>query len=133
VAVYEVSYAKWAVPPRRSISFSLFVIGCIGVCSLLAGLAIFPLFHFSGVETFAFPPDLKTWIAIVVISVLGMAFNGLFMLVMTFTGPVVAAVGILASIPATSIVDVILTGKALGLPTIVGGFCILAGFLLYVR
>ncbi|KAI8926741.1 hypothetical protein BC831DRAFT_549664 [Entophlyctis helioformis] len=129
VALYEVLYTRLVVPSPPSISFSLHITGLIGVVTLLGGLPLFPILHYTGLEVFEWP-DTSAWMYITLIAVLGIVFNALFMLVMAFVGPVLAAVGILMTIPLTTVVDVIVTGQSVGWNTVAGSVAILGGFAL---
>jgi solute carrier family 35, member F5 len=128
VAFYEVFYAQLVVPSRPSVTFSLYMTGCIGAVSLIGGIPVFPILHYTGIETFELP-DANGWMYILLVSVLGMGFNGSFMLVLSFCGAVLAAVGILLTIPLTIATDAVLTGISIHLSTLLGSAAILAGFL----
>ncbi|KAI8912754.1 hypothetical protein EDD86DRAFT_188519 [Gorgonomyces haynaldii] len=132
VALYETLYTKLAVPPRPTVFFSIHVVGLIGVLTLVFGSFMFPILHFLEWETFQLPPN-DQWINIGLISLLGVIFNALFMLSMSFLGPVIASVGILLSIPATTLVDVFFGHSELGWNIIIGGCCIVIGFLFMNR
>jgi drug/metabolite transporter (DMT)-like permease len=131
-AMYEVLYSMIAVPKTPSMFFSLYVTGSIGLVTLVLGLLAFPIFHWTGVEIFELPP-LELWPYIGLISLLGMAFNSLFLLVITFSGPVFAAVAILISIPLTSIVDYFFTHHPFSWNIAIGSLCIFVGFYLLQR
>jgi drug/metabolite transporter (DMT)-like permease len=129
-ASYEVLYTRLMVPSRDpSLLFSLFVTGMIGVVTIFLGLILFPIFHFTGWETFQLPP-LQAWPYILLSASLGVLFNSLFLLVITFLGPVAAATGILVSIPLTSLADWGLIGTSIGWNIIVGSAFIFVGFCL---
>ncbi|KAL2919757.1 hypothetical protein HK105_200674 [Polyrhizophydium stewartii] len=127
IALYEVLYSKLLVPSPPSARFSLHVTGLIGVTTIVLGLPLFPLLHATGLETFEWP-DAASWAYIAANAVLGIAFNALFMLVMAFAGPVLAAVGILTTIPLMAVVDYFVTGHPIGLGTAAGSLVILCGF-----
>lgn len=128
-AGYEVMYTKIAVPKTPSLFFSIYVTGLVGLVTLLLGPIVFPLLHFTGLETFQLPA-LQQWPLILLVAALGISFNTLFLLVITFSGPVFAAVGILLSIPFTSIADWYFTHSVFGWNFLVGSVCITIGFTL---
>lgn len=127
VAVYEVLYSKLLVPKQPSSFFSLHVTSMVGLVTLILGLPVFPLLHYTKLEVFEWPSqESQGYIAIV--TLLGIGFNATFMLVMAFIGPVLAAVGILMTIPLTTIVDSVITGQQVGLNTVSGSAAIFTAF-----
>jgi drug/metabolite transporter (DMT)-like permease len=129
VAVYEVLYAKTVVPQTPSVLFSLFVTGCIGICTIPLGVVFFPILHYSGYEIFGLP-TLEQFGYLLLNAIIGVIFNALFFLVIAFESPVFAAVGILLSIPITSLVDRIVMGTQFGWNLIAGSVLITIGFLI---
>ncbi|KAJ3090793.1 hypothetical protein HK102_002656 [Quaeritorhiza haematococci] len=130
VALYEVLYKSHLVPafPHTPSTFlSLHITGLIGIATLTFGIIPLPLLHLSGFETFRFP-TLEEFKGVVVIGVLGVVYNACFMLVIALSGPVVAAVGIMMSIPVTTLVDVAVKGTGVGLNTVVGAMMIFAAY-----
>ncbi|KAJ3261708.1 hypothetical protein HK103_004659 [Boothiomyces macroporosus] len=127
VAFYEVIYTKIGITFTPSLFFSINITGRIGVVTILLGPILFPIFHFTGFETFQLPP-IEAWPYILLVALLGMIFNALFLLVITFAGPVTAAIGILVSIPLTSLVDWVLVGTPFGWNTGIGSALIFIGF-----
>ncbi|KAJ3305060.1 hypothetical protein HDV03_001986 [Kappamyces sp. JEL0829] len=126
-AAYEVIYTRLMVPKKDpSLIFSLWVTGMIGVVTCLLGPILFPLFHWLEWETFELPP-VESLPYIAVVALLGMLFNSLFLLSITFLGPVVAATGILVSIPLTSVVEWILLGSTNFGWNIAGGTLLIFG------
>jgi drug/metabolite transporter (DMT)-like permease len=129
VSCYEVLYAKTVIPKIPSTKFALFISGALGLYSTVGGLVLFPILHYSGLEIFEWP----SWTAfgyIVLNGFLGLSYNVLFILVITFSSPVYASIGILISIPVTSLVDMILIGTPFGLNMAIGTMCIFLGFIL---
>jgi drug/metabolite transporter (DMT)-like permease len=128
-ASYEVLYSMIAVPKNPSMFFSLYVTGCIGLITLSFGPILFPLFHYTKIEVFQLPP-IELWPYIGLVSLLGLGFNSLFLLVITVAGPVFAAVGILVSIPLTCLADYYFMKQPLGWNIALGTLCIFIGFLM---
>ncbi|RKO83657.1 hypothetical protein BDK51DRAFT_24805, partial [Blyttiomyces helicus] len=128
VASYEVAFTKHLVPPTRpSPLFSLHVTGLVGVASAILGTIPFPLLHLTQWEPFELPPA-QALAGIAVTAALGLAFNAVFMLLISFGGPVVAAVGVMLTIPLTVGVDFFVTGSPIRWAAVVGTVLILAGF-----
>ncbi|RHZ79028.1 hypothetical protein Glove_152g16 [Diversispora epigaea] len=125
----EVIYKKYASPPTPSILFSNTLTGFMGLTSLLLLWIPLPILHFTGIEKFELP-NLYTFGFILLIALMGVMFNANFMMVISFTSPLFAAIGTMLTIPLVAIVDVWVTGVPLGMNTIIGSFCILIGFVL---
>lgn len=128
-ALYEILYCKFIVPKRPSAVFSLFITGCIGLCTLFLGLFLFPLFHYTGFEIIEMPPP-DSLVYILLLSILGIAFNSLFLLAIMFSGAVLAATGVLVSIPLTYLADFILFGTNVALNVWIGSCLIFLGYFL---
>ncbi|KAI8899599.1 hypothetical protein BC833DRAFT_585217 [Globomyces pollinis-pini] len=127
VAAYEVIYTKICVPAKPSLLFSVHLTGVLGVLTACLGLFLFPIFHYTGFEVFELPP-LKEFFSIILVATLGMIYNCLFLLVITFSGPVMASIGILASIPLSSLVDWLVLGTHFGWNIGIGSICIFLGY-----
>lgn len=87
------------------------------------------MLHFTGYEIFQLPNRVE-FIYIILNGILGLMFNGTFMLVIAFLGPVPAAIGILLTIPITTILDSFLTN--IGINSIVGCCLICLGYSLLI-
>lgn len=136
VGLYEVLYKMYAVPKSKpSTTLSLHFTSLVGMATLIFGFLPIPLLHYSKVETFRLP----NWIELcflLVISLLGVGFNAVFMLLIAFAGfvhpknsPVFAAFGILMTIPATAAVDYLFVNRSgLGWDFICGCAAIFVGF-----
>ncbi|CAG8559496.1 7309_t:CDS:2 [Acaulospora morrowiae] len=125
----EVLYKKYVSPPRPSILFSNTITGLIGTFTLLFLWIPIPILHWIGVEEFELP-DLFTFSYIILIALAGVVFNASFMLVIAFTSPIFAAIGIMLTIPLVAVVDVLVTGNPLGTSVLAGSICIFLAFLL---
>lgn len=91
-----------------------------------------PLLHWAGHEIFELP-TLSQLSSILMIATMGLVYNGCFMIVVSQTNPVFAAVGIMATIPLVALTDWVLFSEAVGWRNIVGGLSILVGFGILVR
>lgn len=126
-AGYEILYGKTMVPATPRTAFSLYVTGWMGVYSMLLGLPVFPILHYFAWERFELPTA-SVLLYISINAVIGIIYNSVFFLLISHTSPVYAAVGILLSIPLTSLVDRILNDTILGWNLVIGTFMICAGF-----
>jgi drug/metabolite transporter (DMT)-like permease len=124
---YEVFYKQYASPPKASVLFANIITGLMGVASLFFLWIPIPILHFSGYEIF----ELPSWTTlgyIFAIAVTGVAYNAGFMCVIALINPVYAAVGVMLTVPAVAVVDVLVTGVMVSFSTIIGSVCILLGF-----
>ncbi|KAF9975262.1 hypothetical protein BGZ73_001153 [Actinomortierella ambigua] len=128
----EVIYKKYAVPKSSSITFANTLTGLMGVATLTFFWIPIPLLHFIGIETFQLPTA-SAFLSILLIATLGLVYNGCFMIVVSQTSPVFAAVGVMATIPLVAVVDLLLFGVPIGWGNIIGGLCIVVGFGILVR
>ncbi|KAK4517725.1 uncharacterized protein ATC70_001067 [Mucor velutinosus] len=124
---YEVYYKKYASPTQPTILFANTITGIIGIVTFLLLWIPFPLLHFTGIETFELP-DLSTFGYILAIASMSVIYNATFMAVIALVNPVFAAVGVMLTVPAVAITDVLVTGVMVPASTIVGSALILIGF-----
>ncbi|KAI9477123.1 hypothetical protein BDB00DRAFT_859317 [Zychaea mexicana] len=129
---YEVYYKKYASPPRPSVLFANAVTTGIGITTILLLWIPIPIFHWMGHETFQVP-DLRTFMYILGIASMSVVYNATFMCVIALVNPVFAAVGVMLTVPAVAITDVLVTGVMTPLSTIVGSIFILIGFYILNR
>ncbi len=66
------------VPPAFALHPNL-ITSCMGVCGLLLLWIPIPILHYFNVERWQLPPDGKTWVDIVTLSLCGCVSNGGFM------------------------------------------------------
>ncbi|KAI9320224.1 hypothetical protein BX666DRAFT_1920657 [Dichotomocladium elegans] len=130
---YEVYYKKYASPPRKpSILFANTVTAAIGLVTLLVLWIPIPILHWLGYETFELP-DWTTFGYILGIGSMSVVYNATFMCVIALVNPVFAAVGVMLTVPAVAITDVLVTGVMIPTSTIVGSLLILIGFYILNR
>ncbi|KND02146.1 uncharacterized protein SPPG_02639 [Spizellomyces punctatus DAOM BR117] len=127
VAGYEVFYKKFLVPFQPSMLLSLHITSLIGLTTLLFGVPPIFLFHYTGWESFEIP-DLRSCAVIAVVAALGLVFNATFMLAIAFCGPLMAAIGIMLTIPVMSSLDFFVAGVDFGWNTVIGSLAIIAGY-----
>ncbi|RCI01868.1 hypothetical protein CU098_011629 [Rhizopus stolonifer] len=126
---YEVYYKKYATPSQPTILFANMVTGIIGMVTLFVLWIPFPLLHFSGIERFELP-DLETFGYILAIASMSVIYNATFMAVIALVNPVFAAVGVMLTVPAVAVTDVLVTGTMVPTSTLVGSVLILIGFVI---
>ncbi|KAI8641661.1 hypothetical protein BD408DRAFT_202959 [Parasitella parasitica] len=124
---YEVYYKKYASPSEPTILFANTITGIIGIVTFLFFWIPLPLLHVTGVETFELP-DLSTFGCILAIASMSVIYNATFMAVIALVNPVFAAVGVMLTVPAVAVTDVLVTGVMVPASTIVGSVLILIGF-----
>jgi drug/metabolite transporter (DMT)-like permease len=129
---YEVYYKKYASPSQPTILFANTITGIIGVVTFLVLWIPFPFLHFTGIETFELP-DWITFGYILGIASMSVIYNATFMAVIALVNPVFAAVGVMLTVPAVAVTDVLVTGVMVPTSTIVGSLLILIGFIILNR
>ncbi|KAL7754170.1 hypothetical protein RI367_000151 [Sorochytrium milnesiophthora] len=130
---YEAVYKKYAVPAVPSMWFANHFTGLMGLVTLFLGWIPLLLLHFTERELFRLP-DLYQWVYMTIIAVMGFLFNACFMQVIAFTSPVVASVGLMLTIPAVIISDLLLGNIAsITWNMAVGAVMIFVGFVVLIR
>ncbi|KAG0290529.1 hypothetical protein BGZ96_005992 [Linnemannia gamsii] len=128
----EVIYKKYASPKVTPVIFANTLTGLMGVVTLTMLWFPIPLFHWIGHEIMELPTGME-FLSILMIATLGLIYNGCFMIVVSMTSPVFAAVGVMATIPLVALTDWAIFHEPIGWGNIVGGLSILAGFAILVR
>ncbi|KAF8974874.1 hypothetical protein BGZ46_009643 [Entomortierella lignicola] len=128
----EVVYKKYASPKIHSVVFANTLTGLMGVVTLTMLWVPIPLLHWMGHEIFEFP-TLREFSSMLMIAALGLVYNGCFMIVVSQTSPVFAAVGVMATIPLVALTDWVLFSEVFGWGNVLGGISILGGFTILVR
>ncbi|KAG0210892.1 hypothetical protein BGX33_004622 [Mortierella sp. NVP41] len=128
----EVVYKKYASPKVTPVTFANTLTGLMGVVTFTMLWVPIPLFHWMGHEIMELPTP-NEFLSILMIATLGLIYNGCFMIVVSQTSPVFAAVGVMATIPLVALTDWVLFNQSVGWGNVVGGLSILAGFAILVR
>ncbi|KAF9286197.1 hypothetical protein BGZ68_003142 [Mortierella alpina] len=128
----EVVYKKYASPKVHSVTFANTLTGLMGVMTFTMFWVPIPLLHWIGHEVFELP-TLEQFSSILMIATLGLIYNGCFMIVVSQTSPVFAAVGVMATIPLVALTDWVLFSESVGWGNVAGGLSIVAGFAILVR
>ncbi|KAG1881634.1 hypothetical protein C8R48DRAFT_681729 [Suillus tomentosus] len=109
-----------------------FLTASMGVCTLFVLWVPLTALHYYGIEEFALPSNMVTFVAIAGICITGVIFNASFMILLGVWGPIVTSVGSLLTIVLTLISDLMLGSVGLtawgllGAGMIVGAFAVLA-------
>ncbi|KAJ2449555.1 hypothetical protein EV183_004832 [Coemansia sp. RSA 2336] len=128
IGLYQVLYKKYAVPRDFHSLYAVnFITAILGLCTLVLCWVPVPLFHFTGIERFAWPTRDQA-LMILANALAGVAYNGGFMIALTLTSPLFAAIGVMLTIPAMAVIDMLIQGSVLPWNVFVGGGAILAGF-----
>ena len=104
----------------------------MGVVTLTMLWVPIPILHWLGHEIFELP-TFHEFLSILMIATLGLIYNGCFMIVVSQTSPVFAAVGTMATIPLVAFVDWVLFQQVVGWGNGIGGLSIVAGFAILVH
>ncbi|KAG1052930.1 hypothetical protein G6F43_004962 [Rhizopus delemar] len=129
---YEVYYKKYASPSKPTVLFANAVTSLIGLVTFLTLWIPIPLLHLADIESFAWP-DARTFGYILAIASMSVIYNATFMVIIALVNPVFAAVGVMLTVPAVAITDVLVTGVMVSSSTIVGSLLILVGFYILNR
>ncbi|KAG0010279.1 hypothetical protein BGZ80_001624 [Entomortierella chlamydospora] len=115
----EVIYKKYASPKVHPVVFANTLTGLMGVVTFAMLWVPIPFLHWIGHEVFELP-TLSELSSILMIATLGLIYNGCFMIVVSQTSPVFAAVGIMATIPLVALTDWVLFNETVGWGNVVG-------------
>ena len=121
-AVYMVYFRRVAGSPDGSddrVDMVLFF-GTVGLLSAVFLLPLFPILHYSGVETFKWP-DNKDWKYLVITAVLGTVISDLLMLWSTLlTTSLIVTIGLGLTSPVSVLVDIMLNKQKFSVTFFVG-------------
>ncbi|RKP13016.1 hypothetical protein BJ684DRAFT_16541 [Piptocephalis cylindrospora] len=104
----------------------------MGISNILFLWFPFLLLHWTGLEVFSFP-ELSTFWSILFVGLLGVVYNSLFMVSVALVGPVVAAVGVMCTIPLVTLVDWVGFGVRLSFGGFVGCAMVCVAFVMLTR
>lgn len=85
--------------------------GLVGLFNVVLLLPLFPILHFSGLETFVPPPTPHIWMILLVNSVSSLFSDICWAYAMVFTSPLVVTVGLSLTIPCSLIGEMIIQGR----------------------
>jgi len=85
--------------------------GFVGLFNTVLLLPLFPILHFSGLETFALPPNAHIWIILLLNSISSLISDICWAYAMVFTSPLVVTVGLSLTIPLSLVGEMIIQGR----------------------
>ena len=129
-AVYIVYFRRVAGSPDGSddrVDIVLFF-GTVGLISAVILLPLFPILHFSGIETFSWP-EAKDWKYLILTAILGTVVSDLLWLWSTLlTSSLIATIGLGLTSPASIIVDIMVNHQTFSIAFFVGTVLIVISF-----
>lgn len=139
---YEVLYKKYTcvaahlakvITPRRQLTFSNFVMGLMGLYTLVILFSLLIIAQVTGIHHFnMFNYGEKTgkiWFYVVGSIISNLLFSALFLSLMALTSPVLLSVSSLVTIFLIGVVEWLLFGNALGFSQLLGDALVIAGFI----
>jgi solute carrier family 35, member F5 len=102
--------------------------GLVGFFNFLLLLPLFPILHYTGIETFMLPPSARIWWILVLNSVSALASDIAWAYAMVLTSPLVVTVGLSLTIPLSLVGEMVIQGRYegwvywLGAGVVVGSF-----------
>lgn len=102
--------------------------GLVGTWNLVLLLPVFPVLHWTGIETFQLPPSARIWWILILNSVSAFASDLAWAYAMVLTSPLVVTVGLSLTIPLSLVGEMVIQGRYegwlywLGAGIVVGSF-----------
>lgn len=125
-AIY-VTLLKLKIKSEERVSMPLFF-GFVGIFNILGMWPIGVLLHLTGVETFQFPQDGKTWAGVGVNMCITFVSDFAYLLSMLKTAPLVATVGLSLTIPLAVFIDLLCGTHSGGAMANLGSLAVLMSF-----
>lgn len=85
--------------------------GFVGLFNLIILFPVFPILHFSGLETFALPPTRHIWTILLINSSSSLISDICWAYAMVFTSPLVVTVGLSLTIPLSLVGEMIIQAR----------------------
>ena len=85
--------------------------GFVGLFNIVLLFPLFPILHYSGLETFSVPPTAHIWMILLTNSLSSLVSDICWAYAMVFTGPLVVTVGLSLSIPLSLVGEMIIQGR----------------------
>jgi drug/metabolite transporter (DMT)-like permease len=128
----EVLYKRHFVPTSGpSLVLANLVTMCVGFATVSFHWVFVVVFNAIGWEVFAWP-SMAQFKLVAINAVCGLVYNAAFLPVIALNGPVVAAVGVMLSIPSVAMVDWVVLSRPLTLGVIVGSVMVMLSFWMLV-
>jgi len=116
----------------RSIHMPTFF-GFVGLFNIILLLPLFPLLHFTGLETFSVPPDAHIWMILLSNSVSSLVSDICWAYAMVYTSPLVVTVGLSLTIPLSLVGEMIIQGRFESWVYWVGAMIVVGSFVFVER
>ncbi|OMJ23286.1 putative transporter [Smittium culicis] len=101
----------------------------LGLATFLFNWVAIVLLHISGLELFVIPNFLQ-FKFILINTVFGLIYNACFIIVLSLTSPIFAAVGVMLTIPVSILTEIFYEGNSISISVYFGGIFVIAGFCL---
>jgi len=112
----------------RQLNMPLFF-GLVGTFNIFLLSPLFPILHYTGIETFQPPPSAHIWMVLLVNSVSSLFSDICWAYAMVLTSPLVVTVGLSLSIPLSLVGEMVLQGRYEGWVYWVGAGIVVGSFL----
>ncbi len=127
--VYTVTLKKATMKALpRSINMPLFF-GFVGMFNFVFLFPLFPILHYTGLETFALPPTRRIWTILLINSIASFASDICWAYAMVLTSPLLVTVGLSLTIPLALVGQMVLQGHYEGWIYWVGAAIVVGSFL----
>ncbi|KAI4214102.1 MAG: hypothetical protein LQ351_003187 [Letrouitia transgressa] len=104
--------------------------GFVGLFNITLLLPGFPIFHYTGLETFEFPPTKRVLTIVLVNSAISLFSDFCWAYSIMLTSPLVTTVGLSLTIPLSLIGQMVLNGQTSSVTYWIGAVIVVASFLL---
>ncbi|KEF53100.1 uncharacterized protein A1O9_11008 [Exophiala aquamarina CBS 119918] len=126
---YTISLKKTTIKALpRQLNMPLFF-GLVGTFNIFLLSPLFPILHYTGIETFQPPPSAHIWMVLLVNSVSSLFSDICWAYAMVLTSPLVVTVGLSLSIPLSLVGEMVLQGRYEGWVYWVGAGIVVGSFL----
>lgn len=126
---YTITLKKTTVKALpRQLNMPLFF-GLVGTFNIFLLSPLFPILHYTGVETFQPPPSAHIWMILLINSVSSLLSDICWAYAMVLTSPLVVTVGLSLSIPLSLVGEMVLQGRYEGWVYWIGAGIVVGSFL----
>lgn len=127
--IYSIALKKMTVKALpRQLNMPLFF-GLVGTFNIFLLSPLFPILHYTGIETFQPPPSAHIWMILLVNSVSSLLSDICWAYAMVLTSPLVVTVGLSLTIPLSLVGEMVLQGRYEGWIYWVGAGIVVGSFL----
>lgn len=127
--IYTITLKKTTIKALpRQLNMPLFF-GFVGIFNIFLLSPLFPILHYTGIETFQPPPSTHIWMVLLVNSVSSLLSDICWAYAMVLTSPLVVTVGLSLTIPLSLVGEMVLQGRYEGWVYWVGAGIVVGSFL----